>query len=230
MLRLFEVPLMFQEVDILFSILSVFMVCLVSAYACKVYKLSSDRRHLYFLVALLLVVFSLLTKLFLNSILYYSSVRDVTAVLLEPISNSIPSVNLLYRLVYFTHFLLLLGAWSMIFFLSQPSRNRLDNTYEVIQLAVFASFLAMLALVATYSYPIYAITSLIILAGASINYRKQYLNHGTGTALGTAVFLLCLAHACYAIVPYTHTLYVFAECLMLCAYYTLFKIFRKVVK
>ena len=117
----------------------------------------------------------------------------------------------------------------MIFFLSQPSRNRLDNTYELIQLCVFASFLAILSLVATYKFVVYALSAFIVLAGASINYRKQFLNHGTGSGLGRSVLLLTLAHSMYAMVPYMHATYIFAELLVFVAYVSLYKTFRKVV-
>jgi len=229
MLRLFEVPTLFQGFDLVFSLISLCLVTIVTLYAYKVYRLSSERRHFYFVSALSLVVISQLVKLFMNSVLYYTSFRTATAALLDPVVDVIPSVNLLYRFVYFTHFVLLLGAWSMLFFLSQPSRNRLDNTYEVIQLCVFASFLGILSVVATYKFVVYALTAFVMLAGASVNYRKQYLNHGTGTGLGRSVLLLTFAHAVFALVPYVHVLYIVAELFMFTAYVSLYKTFRKVV-
>lgn len=230
MLRLFDVPTLFQGFDVVFSTISLLLIFAVTLYAYKVYKLSTERRHLYFVSALGLVVLAQCVKLFMNSVLYFASFRDITASVMDPVVDILPSVNLLYRLVYFVHFVLLLGAWSMIFFLSQPSRNRLDNMYEIIQLGVFASFLAMLSLVATYTFAVYAVSALIMLAGASINYRKQYLNHGTGTGLGRSVLILCVAHALYALVPYAHVFYVPAELLMFTAYTSLYLTFKKVVK
>jgi len=126
-----------------------------------------------------------------------------------------------------------LGAWLLIYFISQKGRERLKKFDETTQIFLFIYFIGLISVVSNLKYTVFYLTAVVILSLIVLNYYKNYLNKGTSASLLVMVsFLLILASQVLFVFVFLNTnFYVGGEMLQLLGFllllYTYVKIVRK---
>lgn len=177
MYQLFYTPGWFNGFDLVVEGISLIIALLIAGYSWKAYKVSQENKFAYFSLAFILVALGLGCKMLTSGVLYYGSLRDVVADVLRPVAGQgLQFADLFYRGAFFLEMLSLLGAWLLIFFVSQKSRARLRQYYEVSQIALFAYLILLISFVSNFKYSVFYLTSAVILGMTVLNYYKNYLN------------------------------------------------------
>ncbi len=177
MYRLFYTPVWFNGWDILFEAVGLVVALLIAGFSLRIYLLSRENRFAYFSLAFALVALGLFFKSLTSGILYFTPIRDVAAEVLRPVAGSgLGYSHLLYRGGFFLQMVSMLGAWLLIFFISQKARNRLRKFHEITQIALFLYLVVLVSIVANFKYFVFYLTSAVLLALIVLNYYKSYLN------------------------------------------------------
>ncbi|MBI2573036.1 hypothetical protein HYV86_04215 [Candidatus Woesearchaeota archaeon] len=176
MFRLFSTPDWFATWDLLFSSIGFVIALLIAAYSYRLYRIHKDEnKFAYFSFAFVLVAVSLAAKMITGSVLAYQPLRDVTAVVLKPLAGpSLQFSNLLYRAVFFVEMVCMLGAWLLIFFISQKSRDRLHTFHELTQIGLFIYLVFLISIISNFRSEVFYLTSTVLLSLIVLNYYKNY--------------------------------------------------------
>ncbi|MBU0457280.1 MAG: hypothetical protein KKD75_04010, partial [Nanoarchaeota archaeon] len=138
MFRLFLTPGWFNGYDLLFESIALVVAMLIAVYSWRVYSLNKDNKFAYFSLAFILVSLSLIFKMFTQGVLYFFPVRETVAQVLRPaVGNGLEYADLFYRAGFFIQMASMLGAWLLIFLISQKTRERLKKYFELSQIALF---------------------------------------------------------------------------------------------
>ena len=165
MYRLFFSPEWFNGWDIIFDVVALVIALMIAGYSWRIYRINGENKFVYLSFAFLLVSLGLLFKTMTSSILYYTPVRDVAA----------DVSHLYYRLGFFGQMVSMLGAWLLIFFISQKSRARLRKLHEVTQIALFIYLVLLISIVANFKYFVFYLTSSVLLGLIVLNYYIEIL-------------------------------------------------------
>jgi hypothetical protein len=233
MLRLFFTPTWFHGWDIVFELVSLVVALLIAAYSWRLYRINSDNKFAYFSLAFVLVAIGLLSKMFTSGILYFTPIRDAAAEVFRPVvGQRLEYSGVLYRAGFFFQMIPMLGAWLLIFFISQKSRARLRRFYEVTQIALFVYLILLISFVANFKFFVFYLTSSVLLALIVLNYYKNYLNTGKKTTFSVMLsFLFILIGNLFSIFVFLFkNIYVVGEFFMLVGFLLLLYTYRKVIK
>ena len=150
MFRLFLTPEWFEGVDLIFNAVSLMVAMLIAGYSWKVYRISKENRFSYFSLAFVMVSFSLLMNIITQGLNYYTPWRDTAAAILVPIvgaaSRGASYSELFYRSGFFLSMVGMLGAWLLIFFISQKRTGRLKRYYDVSQISLFVYLILLICI------------------------------------------------------------------------------------
>ncbi len=195
MFRLFNTPVWFHGWDILVEAVILLVVLLIAAYSWRIYKLNNENRFAYFSLAFILLALGLLFEMLTSGIVYFTPIRDVAADVLRPVAGPrLVFSGLLYRGGFFLQMAPILGAWLLIFFISQKPRERLRKFYELSQIALFVYLILLISIVSNFKYFVFYLTSAVLLGLIVLNYYKNYLeNNNKHTYRIMLAFLLILA-------------------------------------
>jgi hypothetical protein len=233
MFQLFSTPQWFNGWDIAFNVVSIVVALLIAGFSWRVYSFKKENKYAYFSFAFILVAISLLFQSFTNGVLYFTPVRDIVLDVLRPATGQgLQYSDLFYRGAFFVQMASMLGAWLLIFFLSQKSRARLTKFFEVSQIALFVYFILLISVVSNFTYLVFYVTSLVLLGLIVLNYYKNYLNVQRKNAwLAMLSFLLIfMAHICFIFVFISAGFYAFGSLLMLLGFLTLLSVYVKSTK
>lgn len=237
MFRLFYTPAWFNGWDIIFESVILVIALLIAAYSFRIYKLNRESKYAYFFFAFLLISLGLLVKIGTSATLYFTPIRDAALDALAPVvagpQSRLQFTDLFYRAGFFLQMVPMLGAWLLIFFISQKSRERLTKWYEVSQIALFIYLIVLISFVANFKYIVFYLTSTVLLSLIVLNYYKSYLNndHNKNTFLVMFSFLLILLSNIFFIFVFSvDSFYVIGEILLLIGFLLLLYVYRKVVK
>ena len=126
MYRLFNTPIWFNGLDIIFEAIILLVALCIAAYSWKIYRLNRENKFAYFSFAFILIALGLLVKTITSAHLYFTPIRDVTLGLLGPIvasqTSKVGFSDLFYRAGFFLQMAPMLGAWLLIFFISQTPK------------------------------------------------------------------------------------------------------------
>ncbi|MBU0456833.1 MAG: hypothetical protein KKD75_01690, partial [Nanoarchaeota archaeon] len=133
---------------------------------------------------------------------------------------------------FFIQMASMLGAWLLIFLISQKTRERLKKYFELSQIALFVYLVLLISVISNFKYVVFYLTSAVLLGLIVLNYYKNYLNTGKNNAfLVMFSFLLILFGNIFLIFVYLYNpLYVIGEVLILCGFLLLLYTYRKIVK
>jgi len=195
MFRLFNTPVWFHGWDILVEAVILLVVLLIAAYSWRIYKFNHENRFAYFSLAFIFLALGLLFEMLTSGIVYFTPVRDVAADVLRPVAGPrLVFSGLLYRGGFFLQMAPILGAWLLIFFISQKPRERLRKFYELSQIALFVYLILLISIVSNFKYFVFYLTSAVLLGLIVLNYYKNYLeNNNQHTYRIMLAFLLILA-------------------------------------
>ncbi|MBU1876008.1 MAG: hypothetical protein ABH824_07250 [Nanoarchaeota archaeon] len=233
MFRLFLTPGWFNGYDLLFESIALVVAMLIAVYSWRVYSLNKDNKFAYFSLAFILVSLSLIFKMFTQGVLYFFPVRETVAQVLRPaVGNGLEYADLFYRAGFFIQMASMLGAWLLIFLISQKTRERLKKYFELSQIALFVYLVLLISVISNFKYVVFYLTSAVLLGLIVLNYYKNYLNTGKNNAfLVMFSFLLILFGNIFLIFVYLYNpLYVIGEVLILCGFLLLLYTYRKIVK
>ena len=234
MFQLFSTPVWFNGWDIVFEIVGLLVTFLIAAYSWRVYRINRENRFAYFSLAFLLVSLGLFFKVFTSSIIYFTPVRDMAADVLRPVAGKGLSLSLIYyRAAFFFQMVSTLGAWLLMFFISQKPRARLKKYYEVSQIALFAYLLVLISIISNFKYSAFYLTSMVLLALTVLNYYKNYLNTDRNKkALSVMVSFLFImfSNMAFVFVFVSNKLYVIGEVLMLIGFLVLLHTYRGITR
>lgn len=233
MYQLYYTPGWFNGWDILIETVSLIVALLIAAYSLRMYSISKENRYGYFSFAFILVAIALFLKSFTSGILYFTPIRDVAAEVLRPIAGpSLSYSHLLYRAGFFLQMLPMLGAWLLIFFISQKSRARLSKFYEVSQIALFIYLILLISVVSNFRYFVFYLTSAVLLGLIVLNYYKNYLNTKNKNAKKVmwAFLFILLGNLMFIFVFLFDQFYALGEIFLLIGFLLLLYTYSKVKK
>jgi hypothetical protein len=232
MYRLFSTPVWFNGVDIIVEVISMLIALIIAGYSWRIYRMNKENKFSYFSLAFIFVAIGFLAKSFTSSLLYFTPVRDIAADVLRPIAGqSLSLSHLYYRGAFFIQMISTLGAWLLIFFISQKSRARLRKFYEVAQIALFVYLVLLISIVANFRYFVFYLTSAVLLGLIVLNYYKNYLNTRNKKAFRVMLsFLFILAgNMAFIFIFVIPSLYVLGQILMLLGFLLLLHTYRSIM-
>lgn len=232
MYRLFFTPEWFNGLDIVFDIIGLAVAILIAAYSWRLYRLHKGNQFAYFSLAFILVALGLVAKSFTSSVLYFFPVRETVAQILKPtVGTGYTYSFLYYRAAFFLQMLFMLGAWLLIFLVSQKARDRLRKYYELSQIALFIYLIFLISVVSNFEYFVFYLTSSVFLGLIVLNYYKNYLNtdrnHNAFLVLLSFLFIL-IGNLILVFVFLFPEIYVLGELVMLVGFLMLLYTYVKV--
>ena len=188
---------------------------------------------MYFSLAFILVSISLSFKIFTSGVLYYFPVRETVAQVLRPaVGQGLRYSALFYRAGFFFQMASMLGAWLLIFLISQKSRARLTQFYELSQIGLFVYLVLLISVISNFEYVVFYLTSLVLLSLIVLNYYKNYLTSKKKNALlvMSAFLFILTGHMFLVFMSVNNSFYVAGEMLMLLGFLLLLYTYRTIVK
>lgn len=233
MYQLFFTPDWFNGWDLIFEGISLIIAFLIAAYSWKVYRMSSEKKFMYFSLAFILISLGFLFKLITHGTLYYSSLQKVADTVLMPLTKGGNYYrDLFYRTGFFLEMISMLLGWLLIFFISQKSRSRLTKFYEISQIGLFIYLVGLISFVSNFEYFVFYLTSSVILGIIVLNYYKNYLTtQSRNSYLVMNSFLLVLLSQFFFVFVFVwKELYVLGEIFLLIGFLSLLYTYRRITK
>ncbi len=234
MYRLFFTPAWFNGFDLIFEIVGLVIALLIAAYSWKFYNLSKENKFAYFSFAFILVALGIFFKMLTQGILSFSFLREGVAGVLKPaLGQKFRFADLYYRAAFFLGMASSLGAWLLIFFISQKSRKRLNKLYEVSQITLFVYLILLISIVANFKYFVFYLTSAVILGITVLNYYKNYLNNNRNKnsfRVMLAFMFILFSNIVFVFVFLFGWLYVIGEILLLVGFLLLLYTYVRLTK
>jgi hypothetical protein len=237
MYRLFFTPTWFNGWDLVFGAVGLIIALSIAAYSWKIYKINSEKKFFYFSFAFGLISFGFGFKLLTHGLLYYESLRNVaTAVLVPIVGHGTRGINyseLFFRGGFFLNMVTMLGAWLLIFFVSQKPRERLKKYHEISQIALFIYLVFLVSVVSNFKYSVFYLTGAVILGMTVLNFYKNYLNTNGNInsflVMNSFLFIL-ISQFFFIFVFLWKELYVLGEVFLLIGFLLLLYTYRKITK
>lgn len=232
MLRLFFIPEWFSHFDLIFNLVGLLSAFLIAAYSWRVYRINQENKFAYFSFAFLLVALSFFFQFFTGSVLNITPVRETVADFLRPVAGLSASI-IYYRAAFFLQMFAMLSAWLLIFFISQKSRARLKQFYEVAQIALFLYLVFLISILSNFIYSIFYTTSAVLLGLITLNYYKNYLNRNKNIPAYLVMFsflLILFGNISLAFVFLTENFYILGEVLILLGFLLILYTYQKITR
>ncbi len=237
MFQLFYTPVWFQGWDLVFDAISLIIALLIAGYSWKVYRMSQENRFGYFSFSFILVSLGFIFKIISQGLVYFVPWRNAaTAILVPVVGKGAVGINysdLFFRSGFFLYMVTLLGAWLLIFFISQKRSGRLKKYYEVSQIALFIYLVGLISFVSNFKYVVFYLTSAVILGMAVLNYYQNYLNTNRNTnafmVMLSFIFIL-LSNIFFVFVFVFDSFYVLGELFLLVGFLILLYTYRKITR
>ena len=180
MFTLFSTPTWFNGYDLLFAAVNLVVALLIAGYSWKIYRINKENKFGYFSFAFILIALANVFKLITQGLIYYTPWRHAATKVVAPIVGMAQAgVNfseIFFRTGFFLSMITMLGAWLLIYFVSQKKSGRLKNYYETSQIGLFIYLVGLISLVSNFKYFVFYLTSTVILGITVLNYYKNYLN------------------------------------------------------
>jgi len=210
---------------------------LIAGYSWKVYRMSKENRFGYFSFAFILVSLAFAFNIITQGLIYFTPLRGIATSILAPVvgmaSDGINYSSLFYRTGFFFYMVTMLGAWLLIFFVSQKRGGRLKKYYEVSQIVLFIYLVVLISFVSNFKYFVFYLTSAVILGMTVLNYYKNFLNtnKNTNAFLVMISFLFLLfGNIFFVFVFMFESFYVLGEVFLLLGFLILLYAYRKIIK
>jgi hypothetical protein len=234
MISLFNTPVWFNGWDLVFEAISLVVAFLIAGYSWRLFRLSKENKYMYFSLAFILVAIGLIFKIGTSGTVYFTPIRDAAASVFRPVAGqSLQYSGLFYRAGFFLQMVPLLGAWLLIFFISQKSRQRLKKYYEVSQIALYVYLILLISVVGNFRYFIFYLTSAVILGLIVLNYYKNYLNtnrNKNAFKVMLAFVFILIGNLFSVFVFLGNSFYVIGEFFMLIGFLVLLYTYNKIMR
>jgi len=234
MFRLFFTPGWFNGYDLLFEGIGLLVAMLIAAYSWRVYRINKENKFAYFSLAFVLVTVSFAFSIFTSGVLYFFPVRETVAQVLAPVTGAgLKYSDLFYRAAFFVEMASMLGAWLLIFLISQKPRDRLKKYFELSQIGLFVYLVLLISWVGNFRYVVFYLTSLVLLSLIVLNYYKNYLNtnkNKNAFSVMMGFMWIMIGNMFLVFVFLSGSFYVLGELFMLVGFLQLLNTYRKVVR
>jgi len=234
MFRLFYTPGWFNGYDLLFEGVALVIAMLIAAYSWRIYHIHKENKYMYFSLSFILVSLSLIFGMFTQGVLYFFPVRETIAQVLAPVTGSgLQYSSLFYRAGFFLQMSSMLGAWLLIFLISQKPRNRLKKFFELTQIGLFVYMVLLISIVSNFKFVIFYLTSAVLLSLIVLNYYKNYLNtdkNKNALSVMIAFMLIMFGYLSLVFVFLHNFFYVIGEVLVLIGFLMLLSIYHKIMR
>ena len=201
---------------------SVIAAILISILGYRAYKLTKEVKYLYFALAFAFITLSFVARaVTMGSVLF-----EINEIAHGGSSASFNEVENIFSAGRFAYFILVLGAYSILFALSQKITNKR-------LLAILGIFMVLFSTSAFAAMPVmFYIVSLVLLAFVAWQYRDNYVSkRKTSTFLTFTAFVLMMLETLMALVSlYYPQLVVGAYICRLLAYGMFLMVFLRVRK
>ena len=235
MFKLFFTPEWFQGWDLGFQGISLVIALLIAMYSFRMYKVTDENKFAYFAGAFVLIAIGFISSIITQSLVYFRPVRTVAMDMLVPVvGRAAKGVNysqLFFRTGFFVSMVTTLGAWLLMFFVSQKRSGRLKRYYDVSQIALFVYLLVLISIVSNFTYFVFYLTSLVIIGLTVLNYYKNYLNTNRNRNAKTvmnAFIALMVGHLFFVFVFLFPSFYVIGQVLVLIGLLMLLSVYSRV--
>ena len=234
MFTLFETPVWFAGFDLALDTVAFLIALVISSYSFKLFRLSSNRKFGYFSLAFGLMSIGLLFKLATYAVIYSSTSQFVAATTIEVVTGmngvDLSMRNLLYRFGFFVQMAATLGSLLLLYLVSQKSRDRLKQFYEISQISLFTYFVLFVSVVATFKFFVFYLTSMILLALIVLNYYQNYLQKRSTNSWRVLVAFSCLlcAQLFFVLIMASSWSYFVAEILTIISFGIIAKVYMEV--
>ncbi|MBS3128378.1 hypothetical protein J4410_04490 [Candidatus Woesearchaeota archaeon] len=207
-------PQWFLGVDSALEILFFFIALGIALFSMKIYRYTSRKRFLFFHLAFLFMAVSFLVRSVTNLFIYYQIKKDIS------VATKLAAVSNIYDMGFLIHILLMLTAYMILIALSLELRD-----IRVITLLFLMVILA--AVIATNTYTVYYVISVILLAYIVNHFRENAKKLGTKTskAVFAAFSLLLLSQGVFLFVHMHPYMYLLGHLFQAMAYGMLFIVF-----
>ncbi|PIN88044.1 hypothetical protein COV12_00615 [Candidatus Woesearchaeota archaeon CG10_big_fil_rev_8_21_14_0_10_32_24] len=235
MFTLFSTPTWFNGYDLLFAAVNLVIALLIAGYSWKIFKINKENKFGYFSFAFILIALAHIFKLMTQGLLYYSPWRSVATQIVAPVvgmaQNGVHYSDIFFRTGFFLSMITMLGAWLLIYFVSQKKSGRLNSYYEISQIGLFVYLVGLISFVSNFKYSVFYLTSSVILGMIVLNYYKNYLNtnkNRNAVKVMSSFMLLLFGNISFIFVFINESLYVIGELFMLLGFLLLLYTHHKV--
>lgn len=221
-------PTWFYGIDTLFEVISLMVAFLVGYFGYKAYKLTNDKKYLYFASAFFIISVSFFIKIITNVVVEYQTVRQMVYGLLVVTMYTTKRFDLLYWYGLILYKMLMISALIIIFLLSARIKDA-----KIALLLFYFAFLA--SVFSHYSYYVYHTTSAFLFAMIaychSKNSRiKKIKKRGSANFVNVSFILLFLSQISFIFISVHDSFYVIGEIIQLTGYLFLLYAFILVLK
>ena len=208
-------PEWFYGFDSIIELIAIIVSVLLVYYSYKCFKLTKEKKYLYFSTAFLSLTVAFIAKILGTLTIYRPTITRTTlgSTIHQTFTSMTPySINAIAFIVFI--FFTLLGF--MILFLI-ISRLRWNNQ-RVIALLLYFVFLA--TWISVIHYQLFYLTTFVLLLLVTYSYYKNYLEIRSEKARFVAIAfgILLISQAFFIFVIYSEIIYVLAELLQLMAF------------
>ncbi len=232
MFALFTTPSWFNGLDLIFDAVALVIALLIAGYSWRVYKISSENKFKYFSFAFVLISCAFVFKLITFGVLYFHPLRETAHQVLLPVTQSRVSImDLFYRGGFFLEMASFLGAFLLLFLVSQKSRARLHRFHELAQIGLFVYLVGLIAVLATFKYFVFPLTMTVLISLIVLNYYKNYLNsdrNSNSYLVMIAFMFLLLAQLFFTFLFVSDVFYFFGEAFLLLGFLLILYVYRLV--
>jgi D-alanyl-lipoteichoic acid acyltransferase DltB (MBOAT superfamily) len=203
-------PQWFAGIDSAFELISLIVAFIVAAYGYKIYKLSKEKKYLYFSSSFFLVALSLIFKIISEFVIYEKELVQqqigpwiVTRTIIEPVTEVHVYSHTIFRLLSLFAFFILLVV----------TLEKKDKPTIIL----LTYFMILVTFVSIYAHILFYITQMLLIALLVYHFHQNYLKHKTRQALFvTLAFLgMFVSNIVLTFMMYDPDIYVIGEVLQL---------------
>ena len=231
--QLFNTPLWFNGLDLIFASVVFIIALLIAAYSWRVYNITREKRFSYFSLAFILISLSLLVQVITSSAVYFEDVRVAAdTILRQAIGADREYSTLFYHAGFFLEMASLLGGLLLIYLISQKARERLKKFDELTQMALFVYLILLISFVASFKYVVFYLTGAVLLGLIVLNYYRAYLTtEKRNTYLVMSAFLmLFMSYISFILIVFLPEFYIIGQLFQLLGFMVLLYTYNKITR
>ena len=225
MIELIYSPKWFYGKDILFDIVSIFVLALIAYFSLKYYKINKkNKNYLLFGSSFGLMALSFIFKIITNFTLYFNIIQTKQIGFTTFSYSAMQSSDILFTVGFLIYRILMLFGLFLLYLIY--SKTNKTNIFLILYLILISTYFSGSA------YYVFHLTSLIFFVAITIQYWRNYKStrQDSNKWLFYSFSLITLSQIIFVFIGITAYLYVAAESIQLLGYITLLIAFIKVLQ
>ncbi|MFH1400045.1 MAG: hypothetical protein ABIH41_00865 [Nanoarchaeota archaeon] len=218
-------PVWFYGKDIIIDAIGVVILSLIGATTLKYYRLSRDRKYLFFASSFFAIALSFLAKMLGNLKVYslLSATRQQGALVFQYHVTEASAMLILFSFLFYR--ILLLFGWYGLYLLYHKGHNKAD-------IIVMAFFLFVITFLTSAWFFLFHLTLLLLIGLVVWTLARNCKKTRSGTAklLPVSFLILALGHVMFLFIGSARQFYVIGEVIQLIGYFLLLLAFILVLR